>query len=85
MKASILKTKDVVRMSDGSNVGQIIDFEFSPQNYEIQAVCVRERQSFLKELLSLFHGERVLVMDVHKIVQIGKDVIFADLPSSEKR
>ncbi|MBP3398875.1 MAG: PRC-barrel domain-containing protein [Erysipelotrichaceae bacterium] len=85
MKASMLKKKDVVKMSDGSIAGKIIDFEFNISSYEIQAVCIKEKQSFFKELLSLFQKERVLVMDVSKIVQIGKDVIFADLPSYEKK
>lgn len=85
MKASVLKCKDVVRMSDGSIAGQVVDFEFNPHTYEIQAFLVRERQSFFKELICLFGKERVIVLDVCKIVQIGKDVIFADLGSSEKR
>lgn len=81
MKASELKLKHVIRMSDGSVAGKIIDFEFNPLTYQIESVCVREKQTLFKEILQLFTKERVLVIDVKKIQQIGKDVIFAEVNS----
>lgn len=71
-------------MSDGSLCGRIVDVEFNPSCYEITAVCIKEKQNLLQSCLSLFQKERVLVVDVGKIVQIGKDVVFIEL-SSEKR
>lgn len=85
MKASIVKNKNVVKVSDGSIVGRIVDFEFCPVSYQIQAVCIKEKMSLLQELFGLFRHERVIVSDVSRLVQIGKDVIFIDLPPVEKR
>lgn len=85
MKTSVVKKKDVIRVSDGSVVGRIVDFEFCPVSYQIQAVCIKEKAGWLKELLSLFAHERVVVSDVSRLTQIGKDVIFIDLPPVEKR
>lgn len=85
MKASEVKRKNVVRMSDGSIVGNIADFEFNPSTYQIEAVCVQEKLSLIQSLLHLFVKEQVIVVDISKIVQIGNDVVFADFSSSEKR
>ena len=85
MKTSLVKKKDVIRVSDGSVVGRIVDFEFCPVSYQIQAVCIKEKKGWLKEMLSIFAHERVVVSDVSRLTQIGKDVIFIDLPPVEKR
>ncbi len=82
MKASELKQKNVIRMVDGSIAGKIIDFEINPLTYQIESICVKEKQTLLKEILQLFIKERVLVVNVKKIQQIGKDVIFAEINSS---
>ena len=85
MKASEVKRKNVIRMSDGSIVGNISDFEFNPSTYQIEALCIQEKLSLMQCFLRLFVKDRVIVVDVGKIVQIGKDVVFADFSSSEKR
>ena len=85
MKTSVVKRKDVIRISDGSVVGRIVDFEFCPVSYQIQAVCIKEKTGIWKEILGLFAHERVVVSDVSRLTQIGKDVIFIDLPPVEKR
>ena len=81
MRASKLKLKEVVRMSDGKKIGKVTDFEFDVHNYELQAFCIQEKTGFF---FPLFKNERVLILPVSSIVQIGKDVIFADV-SHEKR
>ena len=85
MKTSIVKKKNVVRVSDGSIAGRIVDFEFCPVSYQIQAVCIKEKKGFMNELFGLFSHDRVIVSDVSRLVQIGKDVILIDLPPIEKR
>ena len=85
MKTSVVKRKNVVRVSDGSIAGRIVDFEFCPVSYQIQAVCIKERHGLLNELFGLFSHDRVLVADVSRLVQIGKDIIMIDLPLVEKR
>ena len=85
MKTSVVKRKNVVRVSDGSIAGRIVDFEFCPVSYQIQSVCIKEKQGLFNELFGLFTHDRVLVADVSRLVQIGKDVIMIVLPPVEKR
>ena len=85
MKTSVVKRKDVVRISDGSIAGRIVDFEFCPVSYQIQAVCIKEKKGLFNEIFSLFSHERVIVSNVSSLVQVGKDVILIDLPPIEKR
>ena len=80
MKASEVKRKNVIRLSDGSIAGKIIDFEFNPSTYQVEQVCIEEHRSFMKALLHLFVKEQVVVVNVSRITQIGKDVVFIDLP-----
>ena len=85
MRTSSLKSKKVLRKSDGSFVGKICDFEFCPSSYQIQALCLKEKSGRLRSLWSLFFHERLVVVGVDRILLIGKDVIVCDLPAVEKK
>ena len=56
-----------------------------PVSYQIQSVCIKEKQGLFNELFGLFVHDRVLVADVSRLVQIGKDGNMIDLPPIEKR
>lgn len=85
MKASCLSKKQVVSMQGGEMIGKIVDFEFDPNHFQIEAVCIEKHRSFLFGwMVSFFHDARV-VMDVSRIVSIGSDVILVDCVHPNKK
>ncbi len=85
MKASVLSKKQVISTRSGEMIGKIVDFEFDPQQYRIEAVCIEKRRSSLFGWLFLWFSEPRIVMDVNRILSIGTDVVLVEAPPTEKK
>ena len=73
MKLSELQDKDVVNMSDGKKIGNIIDVNIDSNGSASEIVV--ENYHFLS---NLFTG-KVLEIKWHQIKKIGKDVILVNI------
>lgn len=85
MKASHLEKKQVISTRNGEIIGKIVDFEFDPGLFQIEAVCIEKQHSWLAGLFSCFLKEPRIVMNVSRIQSIGSDVILVDCGTSEKK
>lgn len=75
MRISELQSKDIVNVSDGKNIGRIIDIDINDDG-SINYLIV-ESKKFVKRI-SLSNSEISIKMT--EIVKIGKDVILVKLP-----
>lgn len=74
MRISELQSKDIVNVSDGKNIGRIIDIDIDDDG-SINYLIV-ESKKFVKRI-SLSNSEISIKMT--EIVKIGKDVILVKL------
>lgn len=74
MRISELQSKDIVNVSDGKNIGRIIDIDINDDG-SINYLIV-ESKKFVKRI-SLSNSEISIKMT--EIVKIGKDVILVKL------
>lgn len=75
MRISELQSKDIVNVSDGKNIGRIIDIDINDDG-SINYLIV-ESKKFVKRI-SLSNSEISIKMT--EILKIGKDVILVKLP-----
>lgn len=75
MRISELQSKDIVNVSDGKNIGRIIDIDINDDG-SINYLIV-ESKKFVKRI-SLSNSEISIKMT--EIVKIGRDVILVKLP-----
>lgn len=73
---SELKKRDVINVSDGRSLGNIIDLTLDFPSGELSGIIVPGRK--LRGLLRIF-DKTELYIDVTRIVKIGNDVILVDL------
>ena len=74
MRISELQSKDIVNVSDGKNIGRIIDIDINDDG-SINYLIV-ESKKFVKRI-SLSNSEISIKMT--EIVKIGKDVLLVKL------
>lgn len=71
-----LKKRDVINVSDGRSLGNIIDIILDFPNGELTGIVVPGRKN--RGLLKFF-DKTELVINVDRIIKIGNDVILVDL------
>lgn len=82
MKISTLSKKQVISRSSGEMLGKIVDLDFNPTTYQMNAIIVKKRA---KSLFSFFKSEPNLFLDVNRIESIGTDVILVDSITVQKK
>ncbi|MHB0884282.1 MAG: YlmC/YmxH family sporulation protein [Bacillota bacterium] len=77
MLKSDLRVREVINLSDGRRLGNLIDVEVDLESGRVTAIVVPGRGRFL----GLFGGDDDYVIPWEKVVRIGVDVIIVDLPA----
>lgn len=75
-----LKKRDVINVSDGRSLGNIIDIILDFPSGELTGIVVPGRKN--RGLLKFF-DKTELVINVDRIIKIGNDVILVDLRCEE--
>lgn len=75
MRISDLQTKDVVNLTNGKKLGQVMDVEFDMENGRIESFTIPHAVKFFGWLGS---GTEIVIHWRH-IVKIGEDVILVRL------
>ena len=70
MRLSDLQNKDIVSVSDGKNIGSIIDVNIN-HNGNIESLIIEANKKFLS-----FNKDNDYVIDWNDITKIGEDVIL---------
>ncbi|MGI6128460.1 MAG: YlmC/YmxH family sporulation protein [bacterium] len=79
VRASELRAREVVNISDGRKLGTIIDVDIDMENGKLRAIVVPGPRG----MLSLFSRSDDIVIGWDKIKRIGQDVILVEhRPSS---
>ncbi|MBE5756555.1 MAG: YlmC/YmxH family sporulation protein [Clostridiales bacterium] len=71
---SELKKRDVISLSDGKNLGHIVDLSLALPKGILTGIFVPSKKYFL-----CFHSKDKLFIPERKIKKIGADVILVDL------
>lgn len=71
-----LKKRDVINVSDGRSLGNLIDLTLDFPSGELSGIIVPGRK--LRGFLRIFDKTEIYI-DVTRIVKIGNDVILVDL------
>jgi YlmC/YmxH family sporulation protein len=74
MRLSNLQNKTVVNVTDGKNIGNIIDLEID-ENGSASGLVVEK----YKFLISSFSNKKELIIKWDQIKKIGEDVILVDI------
>ena len=74
LRLSDLQNKSVVNVSDGKNIGNIIDLEIKEDGTAIGLIV--EKYKFL---ISSFSSKKELIIKWDQIKKIGKDVILVNI------
>lgn len=74
MRISDLQNKNVINMTDGKNIGSIIDLEIDEKG--VTTGFVVEKYKFL---ISTFSSKKELIIKWEQVKKIGEDVILVDL------
>ena len=74
MRLSNLQNKTVVNVTDGKNIGNIIDLEID-ENGSASGLVVEK----YKFLISSFSNKKELIIKWEQIKKIGEDVILVDI------
>lgn len=82
MKISTLSKKQVISRGSGEMLGKIVDLDFNPTTYQMNAIIVKKRA---KSFFSFFKNEPNLFLDVNRIESIGTDVILVDSITVQKK
>ena len=70
MRLSDLQNKDIVSVSDGKNIGSIIDVNIN-NNGNIESLVIEANKKFLS-----FNKDNDYIIDWKDITKIGEDVIL---------
>ena len=74
MRISDLQSRTVINLSDGKNVGNIIDFEINDDGTVVGFIV--EKYKFL---ISSFSSKKELLVKWNQVKKIGEDVILVDV------
>ena len=74
MRLSDLQNKTVINVTDGKNIGNIIDLEINNEGIAIGLVV--EKYKFL---ISSFSNKKELIIKWEQIKKIGEDVILVNI------
>jgi len=77
MRFICLQSKDVVSASTGKKIGFVVDLEFDPVCFRIQAIIVERCSPF--KLICIFKGPPTFVIPIENIITIGEDVIIVNV------
>lgn len=75
MRLSDLQNKDIVNVSDGKNIGSIIDVNINESNGNIISFVIEPNKNFFK----FFNRGSDTVIQWNSITKIGEDVILVKL------
>ena len=75
MKLSLLQKKDIINISDGTKIGNIIDINIDPYNGKIDSLVI-EKSTFV---FNPFTNRGEFVIRFNQIEKIGEDVIIVRL------
>ncbi len=78
MKASVLSKKQVINACDGQCLGRVVDFEFDPCNFQIEALCVQRKKKFYINWFYNYFVETKTIISVNRVQSIGIDVVIVD-------
>lgn len=74
-KASELREKEIINISDGKRLGFVSDIEINMITGHIEAIIIPTENRFL----SIFAKEGDMILPWDKIEKIGQDVILVEL------
>ena len=77
MKLSLLQKKDVINISDGTKIVNIIDIKIDPYSGKIDSLVI-EKNGFS----GFFTSRGELLISFNQIQKIGEDVIIVRLENS---
>lgn len=78
MRLSDLQKKDIINISDGTKIGNIIDIKIDASSGKIEALVV-ERTGFS---INLFSPKGEMDIGFNQIEKVGEDVIIVRLENS---
>ena len=73
MRLSDIQNKDIVKVSDGSLLGNIIDVEVNSEGKILNLIVFNKKGSIFS-----FKGKDEIFIKLKKIKKIGEDVILVD-------
>ncbi|NLM42692.1 MAG: YlmC/YmxH family sporulation protein [Clostridiales bacterium] len=73
-KASELRQKEIINISDGKRLGFVSDVEINMETGTIEAIIIPSESKFFR----LFSKENDIVIPWHEIKKVGIDVILID-------
>lgn len=76
VRASELRTLDVINITDGRRLGNVFDLDLNVDTGAIKALVVPGERG----LFSFFRAGPDLEIPWHRIVKIGVDVILVEMP-----
>lgn len=78
VKASELRVKDVINVTDGKRLGPLVDVEIDPKTGQIQSIVVPGTGG---RVFGIFGAGNDIVIPWDNIVKIGPDCILVKVPS----
>ncbi len=73
-----LRAKEVINVSDGKRLGNVIDMIFETNCARVTGIVVPASRS----LFNLFKGNSDIFIPYQRIIKIGKDVVLVEINSS---
>lgn len=75
MRLSDLQNKEIVNVTDGKNIGNIIDVKINEENGEIKSFIIEPNRNFF----SFFNKNGDTEIKWESITKIGEDVILVKI------
>ncbi len=76
MQYNDIKNKQVINVCNGSLIGYVVDLQFQPNSYEIEAIYVEPKKTILKRLFPCFFPCEYIKIYVREIENIQGYVIL---------
>lgn len=73
-----LRAKEVVNVSDGKRLGNVIDMIFETNCARVTGIVVPGSRNFF----NLFKGNSDIFIPYQRIIKIGKDVVLVEISST---
>lgn len=73
-----LRAKEVINVSDGRRLGNVIDMIFETNCARVTGIVVPASRNFF----NLFKGNSDIFIPYQRIVKIGKDVVLVEISSA---